>query len=358
MPSIENFLNARRDSVVFYKVNLLLDIEFESDSYNESNKLTSFFGQIGVYENSEKLLNLVKNLYKDLYFSFLLLKEKSDLEEQNESFKMFFKPEEKIFNYDNNIEEVFNENCDVKQNIENEENEQDEGEIEDENEEYFFFFLPLIMIFYRGDRKMDYFLGNEFKEKLFFKKKTVVFKEKLNLKKFLKKNFFFKKNYKKNFFFKKFNKNKKNFFNVIKNNNIVFIVKDFLKYHFFDIKNRVRLKKKKRFRMFKKLKLKFKSKILYLCKDNKWWSSTYVLFLLNLKYFFLSSYYSHKNYLTGVFNFFSQMINIKKKFFKRYRRKRKFKRDFFRNFFGKRAKLNIVLNIIEDEKKKKGKKKK
>lgn len=204
---------------------------------------------------------------------------------------------------------------------------------------------------------MDYYLGNEFKEKLYFKKKIAVFKEKLNLKKFLKKNFFFKKNYKKNFFFKKFSRNKKNFFNMIKNNSIVFIIKDFLKYHFFDIKKKFRLKKKKRFRMFKKLKLKFRSKVLYLCKDNKWWSSIYILFLLNLKFFFLSNYYSHKIYLIGIFNFFSQMINIKKKFFKRYRRKRKFKRDFFRNFFGKKAKLNIVLNILEDEKKKKGKKK-
>ena len=137
MTNIENFLNVRKDSVVFYKVNLLLDIEFESDTYIESNKLSSFFGQIGVYENSEKLLSLVKNLYKDLYFSFLLFKEKSDFKESGENLEMFFKVEENIFDYDNNVEEIFNKDCQIQQDLENEENEKDDDE---EGEEYFFFF--------------------------------------------------------------------------------------------------------------------------------------------------------------------------------------------------------------------------
>lgn len=363
---MEGYLNVRKDSVIFYKVNLLLDVEFDDDAYSESTKLNSFFGQIGVYENSERLISLVSNLYNDLYFNFLIIKEESDIKEDVEDLKMFFNPEHNIFNENDDIESVFNneqtinfeyyeEDIVYESNLEEQDKEENE---EDFGESYFRFFLPLIMVFYRGDRKMDYYLGNEFKEKLFFKKKTIVFKEKFHIKNFLKKPFFLKINYKINCFLKKFYKNKKNFFNMVKNNNVVFIDKDFLKYHFFDIKKKTDKKKKKRFKMFKKLKLKARSKMLYLLKDNKWWSEIYLLCLLNLKFFFLSNYYSHKNYLSGIFNFFSQMINIKKKFFRRYRRKRRFKKNFFRNFFGKRAKLNVILNILEEDKKKgkKGKK--
>lgn len=93
--------------VIIFKINSLSYVEFKVDTCLKNKKLIFFSGQIVIYENLEKSPNLVNNLYKDLFFNYLVIKQK--LNNKGEVYDTLSNIEESDFKSNDGHKEVYND---------------------------------------------------------------------------------------------------------------------------------------------------------------------------------------------------------------------------------------------------------
>lgn len=304
--------------IVHKKYKLLVEITFKDNEFIISQKLNSFFGQIGIYEGGDKLIKFVEVYFKSIYLEFLSYNE--DLIEE----------EEMILNLEN------------KNSI---------------------FFLPVILYFYYGDKKCDFYIKNVFNKKYYLDKKTVglVFdflKYKQWYNAFISKNFYF---YKMNeYFFLIFNfknlfKISKSFYSLINLKSIDFLIDDDKNYNFDEELAIHKRGRKRRILFFKKILSKSKTDLICIFKKINSFSMKFVLNIVIHKFFFIKFLYKHSSFFTQISNLFAQIYSMKNKFFYKFRRYKKFKKVVCRNFFGKKISYFKIYRY-EDKSKKNAKK--
>ena len=357
-------------SIIAKKDFIWLDVEFYDGEFFLSQKLSNYFAQLEErsYERIEKLNSYVNDLYKTLDFNFLFFNENLDIKQDDEldylenladeqefsdiidMYKSEF-PEIEVEYIEEDIIEEFVDEDFLNNNLD-EDNNIDLSN--DEDDDIFQFFVPLALVSYKnGQKKSDFYIGNEFNQHLYFKKNIFAIQNELLIKKFLNKKYVFKI-FNNSFFnkkFIKFNSLKSNFYKMINSSNVSFLKKKYYTNKSHRISKKYRKKKKKKLLMFKRLKLKSKISKNIILKNFKWFSNIYLLVLINLKSLHSYEKYSHINFLNNLYNFLSQMLSMKLKFFRRYRRRRRLKKEFFRNFEGKLGILNKQINDKEDDKK-------
>jgi len=360
-------------SVVAKKDFIWLDVEFYDGEFFLSLKLSNYFAQLEErsYLSIEKLNSYINDVYKTLDFNFLFFSDNLDVREEEESLCYLegFKNNEEFDDILNIYKSEFSSvNVDYSEEGEEcseilyEDSELVEvNEIDNDNDDDFVqFFVPFALVWYRnGQKKSDFYLGNEFKQHLFFKKNIISIQNEILTKKFLNKKFVFK-TFNKNFLSTRFNifySLKADFFKLINNSNIFFFKKK--KKYYVNKAHRLskkhRRRKKKKILMFKKLKIKSKINKNIILKGFKWFSNIYLLMLINIKTLHSYDKYSHTTFINNIYVFLSQMLSMKLKFFRRYRRRRRLKKEFFRNFDGKLGILNKQINDKEEDKKTKRK---
>ena len=126
---ILNSNNKSKKHFLQKKYKLLIEVTFKDGEFVISQKLNSFFGQIGVFEGGDKLIKYIETYFKSMYLDYLNLQKDitPELELQHE--------------------------MSSTKNI--------------------VFFLPVTIYFYFGDKKCDFFVNAIFNKRYFFDKKTV-----------------------------------------------------------------------------------------------------------------------------------------------------------------------------------------
>ena len=243
-----------KNSVIFRKTFVWIDIEFYDNEFFISQKLNNFFGQIGIFENIEILTDYIDSVFKSLDFSYLFFNQEFDfyeddnlnlLEELNEleGFNEFLDIYESEFDNEDDKINTYNILEDKIEIVENKTEDEDEDDYD-----YFLFFVPLALVMYKNlEKKTDFFLANEFKYKLYFKKSIIFLKNKFMLSKI------FNKKYTSKFFFnnffntlKKFNNLKSGLFKLLANSNIFFLKKKYyININHICSKKKIKKKKKK-----------------------------------------------------------------------------------------------------------------
>lgn len=371
-----NLVVTNQRSVLAKKDFIWLDVEFYDGEFSLSLKLSNYFAQLEErsYLSIEKLNSYIHDVYKTLDFNFLFFSEKLDVREEEgdlcylEGFKNDEEFDDILNTYKSEFSdvklnylelEVFDEKIYQDGKIVSEDTSDFTSKDEDDDD-FVQFFIPFALVWYRnGQKKSDFYLGNEFKQHLYFKKNIIFIQNEILIKKFLNKKFIFKI-FNKNFLnskFNIFNSLKVNFFKLLNNSNIFFFKKK-KKYYVnkaYRLSKKYRRKKKKKLLMFKKLNLKSKINKNIVLKGFKWFSDIYLLLLISIKTLHSYDKYSHIVFINNIYAFLSQMLSMKLKFFRRYRRRRRLKKEFFRNFEGKLGILNKQINDKEEDKKAKRK---
>ena len=303
-------LEYKDKALIFKKFILYVDVIIKEESIVLGQKLNSFFGQVGIFENTEEIVAYVENYYKSV-----LLK-----------------------NY------VFNE-LDFK-----------DHSLYDDTVVY----LPLTLIFYYGDKKVDFYVYSSWNKNYINE----------NLKFGYIKNFSILNNYK-NLVLNKINFYKKiiNYNSIIYTLNVdnysaklsafnkkmllnFFITEDFYVL-FFDEYFNFFFKKKNRTFFFKKIKTKNKKLILNLNKNIYNIDLKFSIYVLITKLSFFDNEFENEDLLIYYLTFTSNLYTFKLNFLKRFKRKKRFKKKVIKNSFGKKFTFYKIFNSIEETKKKK-----
>ena len=227
MSDILNSNNKIKKHFVHKKYKLLIEISFKDNEFIINQKLNSFFGQIGVYEGGDKLVNFV-----ELYFKTVLLHYIS-----------------------------FNSN--ESQSVSN-------------SEKNLVFYLPVFIYFYFGEKKCDFFINKVFKKNYYSDKKIVEihsFFLKYNRLcfDFNSKNFYYQKIKERYFlitrmkFALKFNSR---FLDLLNARSLDFLVDDDKFFLFNEEVYNYKSLKRKRVLFFKKILIKSKNNIVFFIKNS------------------------------------------------------------------------------------------
>jgi len=190
-------------SIIARKDFIWLDVEFYDGEFFFSQKLSNYFAQLEErsYERIEKLNSYVNDLYKTLDFNFLFFNENLDIRENEELdyfedladvkefsdvvsiYKNEFPEIEITYIEDEIIEEDMEK--DFLNNELNDENIKDLIAEDEDDDSIFQFFVPLALVSYKnGQKKSDFYIGNEFNQHLYFKKNIFAIQNELSLKNF------------------------------------------------------------------------------------------------------------------------------------------------------------------------------
>lgn len=238
--------------------------------------------------------------------------------------------------------------------------EDDEDGIDEDEEDGITFFVPMILISYRAEKRADFYIYNPF-----FKKSFLNF-FKLNLI-----SYFHTLNNYKDFFF-----NLKNFYNIKKymlhislfnkhfsNFNFIDSIssfshipishKMFERFYEFDFNYYFSYfsKRRRRRRAFKVYYFKKRKQIAYFLKSFKWFPYEIVFKFFMFKYVFFDIKIDYVELKKKILTVYSIMFAFKKKFMRKYRRRKSFKRKVFRNKVG--IKMSFVRQQFFEKKKKK-----
>lgn len=372
MPEL-NYDNVSDRVAIHKKYKLYVDITFKDGELEISQRLNSFFGQVGVYEGGEVIVKFVEDYVKNDFFDFFdfdseknvdydaLLEEQSlyssincdfldDASVENNLDYELVKKADNSFYKNSSDEDLDDEYYD------------EESTIDDFQDQNLVVFLPLCMLFYFGDKKVDFFMFNSFKKRsLFNRQKLSICINYLRYKEFFstyiwKSQEFLKiSDYLKLIKFAKVsNYNLRNFFKLLNITNLDFMIdEDKLKTineEYWDLLT----KRKKRVFYFKKIFRKNRLTLLSINKKAKWLFSRQVINVVFDKIMSFNNKIMYSSVYEFCCNLFSQIYLIKKTFLKRFKRRKRFKNKMLRNFFGKRFVPHKVLNdVIDDSKKKK-----
>jgi len=131
MPDTLEIINDK--SLIFRKYILYVDVVIKDGEIVLGQKLNSFFGQIGVFENTEDILEFVSDYFKSIFLKSL-------------HFKNIDYKEEKVVSTIN-----------------------------------FLVYLPLTLIFYFGEKKIDFYVYSSWNKNFFLKNLKSVFLKNYNI---------------------------------------------------------------------------------------------------------------------------------------------------------------------------------
>lgn len=315
--------NLKDKPLIQRKYNLYVDIMLKGGQLEVGQKLNSFFGQIGVFENTEKIIDFIKE-YIVSYSSI------------NDFF--FDNVEYSEEEYSENLENSF---------IESEDN---------------IIYLPLTMVFYYGEKKVDFFVYSSwFKNSKAKNIKTSYIYNYLILLNYrnssFKNLFFYIKSIQYNNLLRWLAEEKftSKYFTFLKKTFTSFFIEEDLFTDYYDEYMNYLFKIGKRRFFFKKLKLRNKSTIVKINKKFSSISENYSLYFMFAKLSFFDNNVNDFSLLTEYIRDISQIYTFKFLFLKRFKRKKRFKRNIIKNFDGKKFTFYKVLNSIEEKKKKKKK---
>ncbi len=304
---IEN-VKIKDNSVVYRKFVLYIDVSISDDGkISLGQKLTSFFGQAGIFEGTEKINEYVENYFKNFCLSQYLFKDEMYLEND--------------FYFEDSV------------------------------------YIPLVFYYYFGDKKVDFYFKcawlrdssyDVFQDLFIFYYDYLKKFDRLYAKKL---NYYNKiKNKTKMLNVLNFCRDKKGLFSIFYKLNLDFFEEELKYIKYFDDFFDYLTKKKNRLNYTKKIKIKNKKVLLKMLKKFKDIDLNFVYNFVILKVLFLDIYYNEIFFYNKIIDFLSQLYQYKNNFLFKLRRKKKYIKKIIKNFNGKKFTF-FKKQIIEKPKK-------